>query len=114
MRLLIESVLRQMFLTRMCWILIWKPFKDEWYLDSIAVDPDYQGQGIGGRLLKALPEFVRQDGDTIIGLNVDFANPAAERLYSRHGFKKVGTKKIGDHMYDHMQKPIVTTEPVYA
>lgn len=89
-------------------------FKNEWYLDSIAVDPNYQGQGIGGRLLRSLPEFVHQDGDTIIGLNVDFKNPNAKRLYARHGFKKVGTKRIGDHMYDHMQKPIVTTQPVFA
>nr|WP_210726815.1 GNAT family N-acetyltransferase [Pediococcus argentinicus] len=81
-------------------------YTDEWYLDSIAVDPNYQGQGIGGKLLKALPKFVRHDGETTIGLNVDFENPAAKKLYDRDHFITVGIRQIGDHLYFHMQKEV--------
>ncbi len=79
-------------------------FKNEWYLDSIAVDPNYQGHGIGSQLLRALPRFVKNTGMATIGLNVDFTNPSAKRLYQGHAFETVGTMMIGDHRYYHMQR----------
>ncbi|WP_318765708.1 GNAT family N-acetyltransferase [Lactiplantibacillus carotarum] len=78
-------------------------YEHEWYLDSIAVDPDYQGQGIGGKLLAALPKYARADGMKRIGLNVDMANPGAKKLYDRYQYETVGIKPIGDRMYFHMQ-----------
>lgn len=81
-------------------------YRNEWYLDSIAVDPNYQGQGIGGKLLRALPKFARRDGETTIGLNVDFENPNAKKLYNKNNFITVGIRKIGDHLYFHMQKKL--------
>lgn len=81
-------------------------FPDEWYLDSLAVSPAAQGQGVGSKLLAALPEIVKPTGVAAIGLNVDQQNPAAEKLYRRHGFVAVGTKKIGEHLYNHLQKKI--------
>ena len=77
---------------------------DEWYLDSIAVDPDWQGHGIGSKLLAAVPRMALNDGKSVNGLNVDFENPEAKKLYERKGFKTVGTQMIGDHLYEHMQK----------
>lgn len=35
---------------------------DEWYLDSIAVDPDWQGHGIGSKLLAAVPRMALMMG----------------------------------------------------
>lgn len=78
----------------------------EWYLDSLAVDPHYQGHGIGRRLLQALPQYAKQDQETVIGLNVDRENPGAFRLYDRMGYQVTGTQMIGDHTYDHRQLPI--------
>ncbi|ANK61513.1 GNAT family acetyltransferase [Loigolactobacillus backii] len=89
-------------------------FTDEWYLDSIAVDPNYQGHGIGGKLLKALPNYVQRDDMTTIGLNVDFANPSAKKLYQRFDYETVGTKLIGDHKYYHMQLDLEPTKAVMA
>lgn len=85
---------------------------DEWYLDSIAVAPKYQGQGIGSKLLKTVPTLAKNDGKDVIGLNVDFENPAAKKLYERSGFETVGTQMIGEHMYYHMQKKV--SELVFA
>ena len=78
----------------------------EWYLDSLAVDPTYQGHGIGRQLLQALPHYARRDRQAVIGLNVDRENPGAYRLYDRMGYQVTGTQTIGDHVYDHMQLEI--------
>lgn len=74
---------------------------DEWYVDSIAVAPAYQGQGLATKLIEALPRFFDV---SLVGLNVDFQNQRALRLYQRLGFQIVGTTKIGSHQYHHMQK----------
>ncbi len=87
---------------------------DEWYLDSIAVDPNYQGQGVGSRLLAAVPRMALNDGKSVIGLNVDLENPKAEKLYTRKGFKTVGIQMIGDHFYHHMQKAILDRKLMYV
>ena len=79
---------------------------NEWYLDSISVEEKYRGLGIGSKLLDALPQIVKRDGKTIIGLSVDKANPNAKKLYSRKGFKDVAERMISGHVYDHMQKKI--------
>lgn len=76
----------------------------EWYLDSIAVRSDQRGKGIGGALLDALPNYI--SGSSRIGLNVDQDNPAAKKLYERHGYKDSGEMTISGHVYDHMIKDI--------
>ncbi|MFC6290918.1 GNAT family N-acetyltransferase [Levilactobacillus angrenensis] len=78
----------------------------EWYLDSLAVSPDHQGQGIGRQLLRALPIYAQRDRQAVIGLNVDLENPGAMRLYERMGYEVTGKQMIGDHEYYHMQLEI--------
>ena len=79
-------------------------FPDEWYLDTLSVAEAYRGKGIGSELLEALPQIAQRDGKQRIGLCCDFANPKAQRLYERKGFKIVGEQMIGRHHYHHMQK----------
>ena len=79
---------------------------DEWYLDSLVVDPKFQGKGIGSLLLKSLPKIVKSTGKTLIGLNVDDFNPRAKKLYLKSGFHEVNRIKIGSHNYSHMQYQI--------
>ncbi|ANZ61427.1 GNAT family N-acetyltransferase [Secundilactobacillus paracollinoides] len=79
---------------------------DEWYLDSIAVSPDFQGHGVGSQLLKALPAYAQRDGESVMGLIVDFENPGAMKLYERAGFEVVGRRQVGDHQYYHMQRGV--------
>ncbi|WP_407881040.1 GNAT family N-acetyltransferase [Furfurilactobacillus entadae] len=90
----------------------YEAFENEWYLDSIVVDPEYQGMGIGGQLLDAIPACARADNKRVIGLNVDFDNPGAKALYHRHGFETVGTTQIGYHWYAHMQRSSASRESV--
>ncbi len=81
-------------------------FPGEWYLDSIAVDEKFRGQGIGSKLLTAVDRLATHEGEKVIGLNVDKANPNAKRLYLRDGFKDVGEIMISGHLYDHMQREV--------
>lgn len=78
----------------------------EWYLNSIAVNPKFQRQGIGSKLLNEIPHYASQRGLTKIGLLVDLANPDAERLYRRSGFKDFKTQMVSGHEYKHLQKEI--------
>jgi beta-phosphoglucomutase-like phosphatase (HAD superfamily)/ribosomal protein S18 acetylase RimI-like enzyme len=55
---------------------------------SIALLPQYRGQGIGSRLLTQLLEIARAQY-AAISLSVDSNNPAL-RLYQRAGFERVG------------------------
>lgn len=57
------------------------------YIQDVAVDPDYQGQGIGQRIVAALLDHIRASasGPVFVGL---FATDAALPLYERHGFTR--------------------------
>lgn len=81
-------------------------YPNEWYLDTLSVNPQAQGKGIGSKLLKALPTVAKEQGLPTLGLNVDVVNPNAQRLYSRMGFTKVGQVTLSGHLYEHMQKAI--------
>lgn len=73
----------------------------EWYLDSLAVAPKSQHQGLGGQLIAAVKAQIPQTYQTL-SLNVDVANPKAKRLYLRQGFQVCGELMIGTHRYEHM------------
>lgn len=75
----------------------------EWYLDSFAVAPEFQNQGIGTKTLKSFIDLIAERGEKVLSLNVDVDNAPAQHVYDKVGFKKVGQLYIGDHLYDHMQ-----------
>ncbi|MEW5813297.1 MAG: ribosomal protein S18-alanine N-acetyltransferase [Actinomycetota bacterium] len=65
-----------------------KPF--EYEVHTIAVDPAYQGHGIGREMLRRLVEYA--DGGAIF-LEVRTDNEAAIRLYESEGFTRIGLRK---------------------
>jgi ribosomal protein S18 acetylase RimI-like enzyme len=76
----------------------------EIYIDSLGVDGQMRGKGIGSKLLKELiQEYVVQKQQTL-GLLVDEDNPKAKKLYLKLGFKSVGIMKFGDKVFEHMQR----------
>ena len=74
----------------------------EWYLDSLAVYPQYRGQGIAHLLLQAMVERAQEAG-LPAGLLVDKGNPKAERLYHSIGFEYVNDAMWGGHEMRHLQ-----------
>ena len=79
----------------------------EYYLDSIAVMPEYQGVGIGSALIDAFCKRALAQGHKQVGLIVDFDNPTAERLYTSQGFKRIGERLFFEHKMWHLQRQIV-------
>ena len=75
----------------------------EFYLDSVAVLPNYQELGIGAKLLSTMRDKAFDEGFERVGLLVDWDNPRAEKLYNSLGFERVNeTLFLGLKMW-HMQ-----------
>lgn len=74
----------------------------ELYIDSLAVLPEYRGQGIASRLLEQTKLKCSYTDLPRVGLLVDANNPKAERLYERCGFRVVGVNEWGGHPMKHM------------
>jgi ribosomal-protein-alanine N-acetyltransferase len=60
------------------------------HISRIAVDPAYQGQGIGIRLLSETIRFFEQNRAFGITLNTQQDNARSRRLYEWFGFKLLG------------------------
>lgn len=74
----------------------------EWYLDSLAVWPEYRHCGIGRALLKAGMANAAAAGKPA-GLLVDKENAGARKMYEAMGFRKVGDRPFAGIMMDHMR-----------
>lgn len=66
---------------------------------GIAVRDDYQGRGVGTFLLSALIDLLRQHGYGGLILRTAKNNVAAQRLYEKTGFERVGEHPSGEFLY---------------
>jgi len=59
----------------------------------------FQGQGLGGRFIHLAEDYARDNGFKSLILSVYCDNFPAQKLYSRHGFEKIGEYDfaVGDH-----------------
>ena len=71
-----------------CWTRtnFWKN-KDTGRIYMLGVDPDYQGRGLGKRLLLAGLSYLKGKGRQVVELTVDRENKVACTLYKSVGFK---------------------------
>lgn len=70
-----------------------RPVEGFEHIKSVAVDPEYWGQGIGGQLLDNTLDSLRKRGKKGLELWTGEANERAQKLYESRGFKKTGEKK---------------------
>ena len=75
----------------------------EFYIDSLAVLPDYQHKGIATSLLRHVISVKRST--TPLGLLVDVGNPKAEALYTSLGFRFCDFNTWGGHKMKHLVLP---------
>jgi ribosomal-protein-alanine N-acetyltransferase len=66
---------------------------DEAHITTIAVDPDYQGNGIGELLLLGLIERSVKIGAHWLTLEVRVTNRVAQSLYEKYTFKEMGLRR---------------------
>lgn len=75
----------------------------EYYIDSIGVSKEYQGNGIGSNMIRSLiKEFVGEKKATL-GLLVEKNNTAAKKLYLKLGFERVGERMLVGKLMEHLQ-----------
>ena len=68
-------------------------YPDEAFVQTLAVAPAAQGQGLGARLLVALLEEAARRGQRTVSLEVRADGTTAQRLYARHGFTRTGVRR---------------------
>ncbi len=73
----------------------------EWYLDSLAVWPEFRGCGIGRKLIAGGEALAKEAGKPA-GLLVDKTNEKARALYESLGFRKAGERYFADVLMDHL------------
>ena len=61
-------------------------------ITNVAVAPEYRRAGIGSMLIKRLIECAVEENLSQLTLEVRRSNTAAQRLYSKYGFEKVGER----------------------
>lgn len=76
---------------------------DEFYLDTLAVWPEYRRHGIGAGLLKAQAARGKELTGKPAGLLVDKDNADAERLYRSVGFRPDGERPFLGIMMNHLK-----------
>lgn len=74
------------------------------HIDQLAVDPDFQGQGVGRELMKKAEAMAIEYNRRAITLHVREGNEKAIRLYESQGFVKTATDwhfyKNGDNGFE--------------
>lgn len=75
----------------------------EYYIDSLAVYPDYRRRGIASALILSMADRARAQG-LPLALLVDQANPSAERMYRALGFRHAGDSMWGGHPMKHLTR----------
>ena len=62
------------------------------HLNSLFVEAEYQGRGVGSCLLEAVEDFARAQGFAAVSLMVFEGNAEARKLYERNGFRQIERK----------------------
>lgn len=83
----------------------------EYYLDSLAVLPEYRFKGIASALIQDMFRQRDEAGIPLATIAVDPGNDSAYRLYSRHGFRPDGQITVFGTTYDRLVAQKATTLP---
>ncbi len=68
------------------------PEEPHWYLPMIGVEPNAQGRGLGGALMRHAVARCDQEGALAY---LESTNPRNISLYERHGFEAMGQIQVG-------------------
>ncbi|MCP8464039.1 GNAT family N-acetyltransferase [Pseudomonas sp. ZM23] len=89
--------------------IICPPPRRTLYLAHLGVTPELRGEGLGSQLIDHLLQRGRRAGVSMAALDVSAANPKAQALYERLGFRVQIERpshlpSVADHRY--MQRPL--------
>ncbi|KNF08941.1 acetyltransferase [Gottschalkia purinilytica] len=81
-------------------------FENEYYIDTVSVNPNYQGRGIAKKLIRAMEDKAKKLEHHTISLIVDINKENAYRLYEKLGYKEDRKIEVYGHPYRHMLKKV--------
>ena len=85
-----------------------RPSSPNYYLETLAVDPQFQGRGIGGALLSYLTDLADKKGVLVY---LSTTEPKTISLYERHGFRMISeTDQSGVTNYHMEREPKASQE----
>ena len=76
----------------------------EYYLDSLAVLPEFQRRGIASALIKEMFRLQEEAGIPLATIAVDPENDTAYSLYLKSGFSKNGRITVFGTTYDRLER----------
>lgn len=79
---------------------------DEFYIDTVCVDPQFRGQGIGTILLKYAETLCKEQGYPKLSLSVELQKKRARHLYEKIGYVYSEPWMIIGEEFDHMVKVV--------
>lgn len=88
------------------WLLV-----DEAHICTIAVHPQWRGQGLGELLLLSLLDYATKSGGLRATLEVRISNRVALKLYHKYGFKIVSRRKR--YYSDNNEDAYIMTTPPF-
>ncbi|MDE7351268.1 MAG: GNAT family N-acetyltransferase [Muribaculaceae bacterium] len=77
-------------------------YPGEYYLDSLSVDPEFRGHGLGKKLMQAAIDYGASLGYRKFALLVAVEKPRLKAYYASLGFKEVGEVNFFGHRYHRM------------
>jgi ribosomal-protein-alanine N-acetyltransferase len=90
------------------WLIV-----DEAHICTLAVHPEWRGQGLGELLLAHLIDQATALNAAVATLEVRTSNLVAQQLYRKYGFEVVGLRK-GYYSDNHEDALIMTTAPLVS
>lgn len=78
---------------------------DEFYLDSLAVLPEYRCRGVATALIRAMEQRAIALNKPL-GLLCDKSNRKARKLYESLGFQPAGERFFAGELMDHLRTPL--------
>lgn len=79
---------------------------EEFYIDTICVNPNFRGQGIGTLLLNYAETLCKEKGYSKLSLSVELEKVRARQLYEKIGFVFSEPWMIIGETFDHMVKEV--------
>lgn len=78
-------------------LILGYPNEQTAFIGLFMVDAEYQGQGVGSRIIEYCVGIMKQAGFNFIRLGIDKGNPQSERFWSKNKFVKTGEVKEQEH-----------------
>lgn len=76
-------------------VLYWGQQKEKAkYIHSLVIKEQYNGKGIGAKIIQKIESHARKDNCPYVRLDADSKNPKLCNYYERIGFRKVGIKEL--------------------